>query len=86
MEFLPLLFFVALLAFFIFPAKNRAKIKGRIGEISVASRQKAKNQICPKCSNELKLRSGKYGKFYGCSDYPYCKFTMKLYRFLGKCI
>ncbi len=41
------------------------------------NRLKAKNQICPKCGNELKLRSGKYGKFYGCSNYPYCKFTMK---------
>lgn len=41
------------------------------------NRLKVKNQICPKCGNELKLRSGKYGKFYGCSNYPYCKFTMK---------
>lgn len=35
------------------------------------------NLICPKCGAELKLRSGKYGKFYGCPNYPYCKFTMK---------
>ncbi|HBP09839.1 MAG TPA: hypothetical protein DD629_06570, partial [Treponema sp.] len=28
------------------------------------NRLKAKNQICPKCGNELKLRNGKYGKFY----------------------
>lgn len=41
------------------------------------NRLKAKNQICPKCGNELKLRSGKYGKFYGCSNYPHCNFTMK---------
>ncbi len=41
-------------------------------------RLKVKNQICPKCGNELKLRSGKYGKFYGCSNYPHCKFTMKV--------
>lgn len=38
MEFLSVLFSVTLLAFFIFLAKNRAKIKGKIGEISVASR------------------------------------------------
>ena len=41
------------------------------------NRLKAKNQICPKCGSELKLRSGKYGNFYGCSNYPHCKFTMK---------
>ncbi|MBI3584540.1 MAG: topoisomerase DNA-binding C4 zinc finger domain-containing protein [Nitrospinae bacterium] len=23
------------------------------------------------------LRNGKYGKFYGCSKYPYCKGTRK---------
>ena len=36
---------------------------------------KIENLICPKCNGELKLRTGKYGKFYGCSNYPACKFT-----------
>lgn len=31
--------------------------------------------ICPKCKNTLVVRKGKYGDFYGCSNYPYCKFT-----------
>ena len=30
---------------------------------------------CPRCGGELKLRNGKYGAFYGCSNYPNCKFT-----------
>ena len=30
---------------------------------------------CPYCGNELVLRKGKYGKFWGCSTYPKCKFT-----------
>ena len=38
---------------------------------------KKRNLICPRCNSELKLRNGKYGKFYGCSNYPNCKFTMK---------
>lgn len=33
---------------------------------------------CPRCGGDLKLRSGKYGQFYGCSNYPRCKFTQKL--------
>lgn len=33
------------------------------------------NNICPRCQNKLILRNGKYGKFYGCSNYPNCKFT-----------
>ena len=31
--------------------------------------------VCPRCNSQLVLRDGKYGKFYGCSNYPYCKFT-----------
>ena len=38
---------------------------------------KKANLICPKCNGELILRKGKYGSFYGCSNYPDCKFTMK---------
>ena len=37
---------------------------------------KKSNLICPRCNGELKLRNGKNGKFYGCSNYPRCKFTM----------
>ena len=32
--------------------------------------------ICPQCGGQLILRRGKYGSFYGCSNYPKCKFTM----------
>jgi ssDNA-binding Zn-finger/Zn-ribbon topoisomerase 1 len=31
--------------------------------------------ICPKCGGRLVERRGKYGSFYGCSNYPKCKFT-----------
>ena len=31
--------------------------------------------ICPKCGGHLVLRNGKYGTFYGCSNYPKCRFT-----------
>ena len=32
--------------------------------------------ICPKCGGILVLRNGKYGSFYGCSNYPKCKYTL----------
>ena len=32
--------------------------------------------VCPQCGGQLLLRRGKYGSFYGCSNYPRCKFTM----------
>ena len=28
---------------------------------------------CPKCGSKMIRRSGRYGRFYGCSRYPYCK-------------
>ncbi|MBP5502017.1 MAG: NERD domain-containing protein [Bacteroidales bacterium] len=34
------------------------------------------NCICPKCGGDLKIREGVNGKFFGCSNYPKCKFTM----------
>ncbi|MGF7109889.1 topoisomerase DNA-binding C4 zinc finger domain-containing protein [Treponema pedis] len=37
---------------------------------------KTENLICPRYNGELKLREGKSGKFYGCSNYPRCRFTM----------
>ena len=33
------------------------------------------NGYCPQCGGTLTLRQGKYGKFYGYSNYPRCKYT-----------
>lgn len=35
-----------------------------------------KQKICPYCKSELVLRNGKNGKFYGCRNYPKCRYTM----------
>lgn len=35
-------------------------------------------RTCPMCSNELHIKSGRYGKFIGCSHYPNCKFIEPL--------
>ncbi len=35
------------------------------------------NNICPRCGSKLVLRNGKFGAFYGCSNYPKCTFTKK---------
>ena len=32
---------------------------------------------CPICEGDLVERTGEYGKFIGCSNYPKCKFTRK---------
>lgn len=33
------------------------------------------NGRCPRCGGNLVLRNGKYGQFYGCSNYPKCSYT-----------
>lgn|SRR5690554_1989423 len=33
------------------------------------------DKICPKCGSPLVIRTSSYGKFYGCSNFPKCKFT-----------
>ncbi len=33
---------------------------------------------CPKCGGQLTMKAGRYGKFYGCSNYPGCRFTENL--------
>ena len=39
---------------------------------------KISQRICPKCGGNLILRQGKYGRFYGCSNYPKCKYTLNV--------
>lgn len=34
------------------------------------------NEECPKCGRPLALRSGKFGRFYGCTGYPECKYLV----------
>jgi superfamily I DNA and/or RNA helicase/very-short-patch-repair endonuclease len=34
-----------------------------------------KGEHCPKCGSRMVFRTGRYGPFYGCSKFPYCKGT-----------
>lgn len=38
-------------------------------------KQDINNNICPRCSGKLVLKNGKYGDFWGCENYPKCKFV-----------
>lgn len=58
----------------------REQVKDRQHAKNVrATRKKTDNIIragkCPKCGGQLVQRNGRYGSFYGCSNYPNCKFT-----------
>ena len=36
-----------------------------------------KQKICPYCKTELVLRTGKNGEFYGCKNFPKCRYILK---------
>lgn len=38
--------------------------------------RKVESRICPRCGGELVYRQGKYGGFYGCSNYPKCRYIL----------
>lgn len=40
--------------------------------------EKIAQGICPRCYGKLIKKKGRYGEFYGCSNYPECKYTMKI--------
>lgn len=64
---------------------NRDKIYSlqKKGNIEIPEPSEENNLICPKCGGELVLRTAKKGanagtQFYGCSNYPNCKYTKNL--------
>ena len=45
---------------------------------NIYNRQQAINKgACPQCGGRLVFRHGRYGSFFGCSNYPKCRFTLK---------
>lgn len=35
-------------------------------------------QVCPKCGGELQRRKGRFGEFFGCCNYPVCRYTKNI--------
>ena len=50
--------------------KNVAAYKETLEEMKT-------QKICPYCKLELVLRQGKNGEFYGCRNFPKCRYTLK---------
>ncbi len=40
--------------------------------------QKAEKGICPRCGGKLLMRNSKSGQFYGCSNFPKCRYTKSI--------
>lgn len=42
--------------------------------------QLIQQEICPRCGHALVFRNGTYGNFYGCTNFPKCRFTKPIER------
>lgn len=40
-----------------------------------ADPQSVSGELCPRCGGELIKRNGRFGPFYGCCNYPRCRYT-----------
>jgi len=57
---------------------NNPNVKLKLEEMAASPRCKYDDNTCPECGGRLCERSGPYGKFMGCSNYPACRFNRKI--------
>ncbi|MBR9919184.1 hypothetical protein GYB29_16295 [bacterium] len=59
---------------------SAADVRRHLKQVKKKSREqvKKKPKFCPRCGSHLELRHGKYGEFYGCFEFPKCKYTQKV--------
>ena len=52
------------------------RVKNAFSDMEKKEAEKT-GEMCPECGSPLVVRSGKYGKFVACSNYPDCKYIKK---------
>ena len=57
---------------------NRLLKKEHIAKAKANKSHRNAPTICPSCGGRLTIKKGKFGSFYGCSNYPKCKFTQTI--------
>lgn len=53
------------------------KTKDYVARKKETGKERIREGRCPECGGELVLRNGRYGKFWGCSNYPDCHYTKR---------
>lgn len=54
---------------------NNPRVKEKLEEKVCITRKKYDPNICPDCGGTLREKSGQFGSFIGCSNYPRCRYT-----------
>lgn len=57
---------------------NNPAVKDRVKEDREKRKQKIDPNKCPECGGVLKEKTGKYGLFMGCVNYPLCRYTKNI--------
>lgn len=57
---------------------NNPAVKQKAEEQTAKLRGKYDPNVCPECGGRLRERSGPYGRFMGCSNYPTCRYNRKI--------
>jgi hypothetical protein len=58
--------------------KHVADIKNSHTEKVRKEKEDRQKNVCPTCGGGLSMKKGKFGSFYGCSNFPKCRYTKKL--------
>lgn len=56
-------------------ALNDCMMNQQCFELMIKESVKYSPKLCPRCGGELKRRNGRYGEFWGCSEFPACRYT-----------
>lgn len=59
-------------------AANHPAAELKIEEKKGKKHMKYDPHICPRCGGRLRERSGQYGSFMGCSNYPACRYSHRI--------
>jgi len=58
--------------------RNKQRSNKKLPQKTEKQLSKGVELICPTCNINLVARNGKNGKFYGCSNFPSCRYTQNI--------
>ena len=68
-----------------YPPFVESLTKAQAGERKVKLEEEVSDVICDKCGARMVVRSGKYGKFLACPNFPKCRNIKNIVEPVGKC-
>ncbi len=68
-----------------YPPFVKSLNKAYAGEKKVKLEEEVTDVVCEKCGANMVVRTGKYGKFLACPNYPKCKNIKNIVESVGKC-